>query len=783
MNLNNKNYHKMKKIFAIVLTFLSFQLKAQTTISGKITNEKSEPIEFANIVVLTEDSTFISGTISDQNGKFSVTNSKNAVFLNVSCIGYETFYKKISEIDDLQNIILNASTEQLDEITVTANVPRTQLKDGAMVTTVQGSLLAKTGSTTRMLGKIPGLRTTNDGKGIEVFGKGAPEIYINNVKVRDNSELENISPENIKNVEVITSPGARYAADVTAVVKITTVKPVGEGFGFNVKSSYTQTKVVDLDEELNVNYRKGGLDVFAFGRYSLWNAKNYSEVNGLNNSNHRWETSNVLNDSYSGDYNPFGGGVNYQINDKNYVGAKYTFVFRSKENIEDENVLDVFRDGNPFDKISLLSKYENKKFNDNMLNVYYNGNVGGFSIDFNSDLVLNKRLNDNYSRDLSQNYDNRDIITQSDVLGKLAAQKLVLGHQLFGGQFDLGAETSFTNRKDNYLSKSEMFVPTVISKAIQQSIAGFFEYQYVIKDKYQIKAGLRYEHIDYNYYDNDVLDNENSKVYNELFPSASIAGQVGPMQLQLTYSEKIKRPSYGDLRSSSDYMSRYLSAAGNPLLKPAITREAEFTAMLGFFMAQVAYSQAKDAIVQYRVVNQANPEQEILGKINLDKLPQMMFQLMAQPTFNFYSPLIGFQIIKQWLDIESQNQTINLEKPLWGFYLQNNFNLKKNWALELTYFYQGKGNIEYGENTKGTHGVNFYVTKSFLNDALTLEAGVNDIFFSQKNNAKLYSQSGYLTEYGEYDTRSFTLTLKYRFNPAQSKYKGQGAGNDEKGRM
>jgi hypothetical protein len=96
---------------------------------------------------------------------------------------------------------------------------------------------------------------------------------------------------------------------------------------------------------------------------------------------------------------------------------------------------------------------------------------------------------------------------------------------------------------------------------------------------------------------------------------------------------------------------------------------------------------------------------------------------------------------------------------------------------------QSSGNWEYGEKTKGYIGVDFYVNKSFFNDALTLEAGINDIFFSQKNNSKLYSQSGYLTEYGEYDTRSFSITLKYRFNPAQSKYKGQGAGNDEKNRM
>lgn len=774
----------MKKILLLLsLIVLHNGLFAQTTISGRIFNEQNTPVEFANVVILAADSSFLYGTISDVDGRFSIAKPQNAEFVNISYIGYETFYKNLSEVVDFQRIVLTSSALELDEVTITATVPKTQLKDGAMVTTVQGSLLAKTGSTTRMLGKIPGLRTTNDGSSIEVFGKGTPEIYINNVKVRENSELENISPENIKNVEVITSPGARYAADVSAVVKITTVKPIGEGFGYNVKSAYTQSKVVDLDEELNVNYRKGDLDVFAFGRYSLWNQKCYSEVKGLNNSNYKWETFNKLNHNYSADYNPLGGGINYQINDKNYIGAKYTFVFRSKENSDDQNVLDVMRDNLLYDNISLLSKKQVLKFNDNMLNVYYNGQIGGFSVDFNSDFVLNKHNSETSSRDLSQNYDQRDILTNSDVLGKLAAQKLVLGHQLLGGQIDFGAEMSFTNRKDDYLSQNQHFVPTVISKAIQQSLAGFFEYQYIIKDQYQIKAGLRYEHIDYDYYNNDVLDNENSKVYDEFFPSVSVAGQVGPMQLQLAYSEKINRPGYGDLSSSSYYMSRYLSTVGNPLLKPSICRETELTAIFGFVMAQVVFSQTKDAIVQYRVVDPVNQEQEILSKINLNKLPRMMFQLAAQPTFKFYSPTIAVQMMKQWLDIESQKQTVDLKKPFWGFYIQNGFRLKNEWNLELTFSYQVKGHYEYGENTKGSPSVDFYVNKSFFNDAFTVEAGINDIFFTQKNNAKLYSQSGYIAEYGEYDTRCFTLTLKYHFNQAQSKYKGQGAGNDEKSRM
>ena len=159
-------------IFFLVLSALRVQ--AQTTISGRIFNVQNTPVEFANVVILAADSSFLGGTISDIDGRFSIAKPQDAEFVNISYIGYETFYKKLSEVADFQRIVLTSSALELDEVTITATVPKTQLKDGAMVTTVQGSLLAKTGSTTRMLGKIPGLRTTNDGNGIEVYGKGAP---------------------------------------------------------------------------------------------------------------------------------------------------------------------------------------------------------------------------------------------------------------------------------------------------------------------------------------------------------------------------------------------------------------------------------------------------------------------------------------------------------------------------------------------------------------------------------------------------------------------------------
>ena len=192
------------RIFIVTILILFSVTSFAQTITGGIFAESGSPVSFANIVLMSADSVFLSGTITDEDGKFSIDKSQNAKFLSVSCLGYET--KVLSVNDAFEKIVLKNSDLELQEITVSAGLPKTRIKNGAMVTDVQNTLLTKVGSTERMLGKIPGIVKTKDG--FEVFGKGTPEIYINGVKVRDNNELENIAPENIKNVEVITNPGA-----------------------------------------------------------------------------------------------------------------------------------------------------------------------------------------------------------------------------------------------------------------------------------------------------------------------------------------------------------------------------------------------------------------------------------------------------------------------------------------------------------------------------------------------------------------------------------------------
>ncbi|MBQ6916969.1 MAG: hypothetical protein IJQ64_04145, partial [Prevotella sp.] len=151
----------------------------------------------------------------------------------------------------------------LKEVVIKGGLPHTRLKGNAMVTRVDGTALASSGSLGELLVKVPGMTGTDEAP--EVLGKGTPLIYINGRKMRDDSELKRLRSEDIRDVEVINTPGAQYDAQIRAVVRIRTKKLKGEGLGLNATLSNERDLRYDFDRpqvKLGANYRKDGVDVF-----------------------------------------------------------------------------------------------------------------------------------------------------------------------------------------------------------------------------------------------------------------------------------------------------------------------------------------------------------------------------------------------------------------------------------------------------------------------------------------------------------------------------------------
>ena len=247
--------HTIGKALLLLCSLTSAGEIAAQTVSGKLIDENKQPLPYANVVLLSlPDSTFVTGTVTAEDGTFSLNTTTPNQLVRISSIGYNTIYKPVQPAN-LGVIQLTSDTQQLGEVVVKADLPKIRVKGDAMVTTVAGSILENAGTGNDLLNKIPGV-SANEGD-IKVFGAGTPEIYINGRKVRDKSELDQLASDNIKSVEVVNNPGSRYDATVNAVIRIQTKKPQGEGFGFNNRFYTGYGYGWNVLDQYNFNYRKG----------------------------------------------------------------------------------------------------------------------------------------------------------------------------------------------------------------------------------------------------------------------------------------------------------------------------------------------------------------------------------------------------------------------------------------------------------------------------------------------------------------------------------------------
>lgn len=166
----------MKHIFSLAFLFLTFvyQVSGQT-VSGILTDEAGQSVAYANVILLAvADSAFVSGTISDDKGSFTLAVDGKDKIIRISSIGYVTVYQRCHTAD-LGVIRLASDTQMLNEVVVKGNLPKTRLKGDALVTNIQNSVLSVAGSANDVLAKIPGIQG-KDGS-FTVFGKGTP-IFI-----------------------------------------------------------------------------------------------------------------------------------------------------------------------------------------------------------------------------------------------------------------------------------------------------------------------------------------------------------------------------------------------------------------------------------------------------------------------------------------------------------------------------------------------------------------------------------------------------------------------------
>ena len=774
---------KEKVIFTTVLCLSAMTPMMAQNITGKVMNTKGEPLAFANVVLLNRtDSAFVKGAVSGEDGSFVIDSSCNGGIIKVTSVGYKTICKDC-EGENIGIIKMEEDSKMLGEVVVKSSLPKTILKNGGMTTTVVGSVLEKAGTMENLLDRIPNVSAQNGS--IKVFGRGEPVIYINGRQMRDKSELDRLHSDNIKSVEVITNPGASYAASTRAVIRITTKKIQGEGFGFDAKTTgeYDEKKNFGWFSQLNMSYRKNGLELgaYAFGaRQYQPDNKDLQQKTYLDKT---WNQKSEIRQVGIIEAMNFRLDASYQLDANNSIGANFGFLRNPKQTWNGNMSSLILQDGDLSESSDSHADFFWQK-NNLSSNIYYVGKIGKLSIDFNTDWLWSKEYQNDVTKEQYQEVGmNAQSQTAHSLTNKdyhLLASKLVLSYPLLGGNLSLGGEYSNTHRTSKYQVVPINLVSDDNSRITESMTSSFLTYSRDFGNL-SLEAGMRYEYIDFNYYEYGKYVPGQSKSYGNWFPSLSLSMPVGKVQMQLSYAADINRPSYHNLRSGIQYDNRYTYETGNPFLVSQINNNLNYELAYKWLIFDMTYSHTSNPIISTVETYKDNPAIGLMKPVNGNSYNDVEASINLRPSFGIWYPSFTASIDKQWFDMETHDGK-SLNKPMASFRFDNTLNTKLGmftWMMS----YITKGHEENQYLYKPMFCTNVSAYKAFLKDRLSFQLFIYDLFGT--NNSHMIAHFGKMKEmvYDGLSTSKVSLTVRYKFNTTRSKYKGTGAGESQKNRM
>jgi len=731
---------------------------------------------------------------------------KKTIFMMMILFAVKSFAQdgKLKVVKDTTMSMTNVAQE-LGEVSVVTKIQKSKMNGDVMVTRIVGTTLANSGSVEDALAKVPGLLRRNDQ--IEVIGKGAPIYYINGRKVQDVTELQRLSSQEIKDVEVINTPGAQYDAQVNAVVRIKTVKRHGDGLGgsFETKDLYSPSHGDNrFTGDINLNYRHNSLEVFGganFGNYNLNGYKTDFSQETISKDDFFQKGKTELDQHYQSiRYNL---GADWQISENNSVGFKVerndNLIGKTYYSMTD----DVLLNGKNYENLLSKSFTDADGLDSWAANAYYSGQKGKLGIDWNFDYYTTSQSTHAITNETDNTSSTKYIDSQGDASNDLYATKLIFTYPIGKGKIMAGTELDFVNRNNKY-AINETSIADDESKVKENTYSAFAEYSTLIPKAGMLTLGLRYEHVSFDY--KSFLNNEHISRENDyLFPTISFATQVKDVQASLSYSVKTRRPNYRDLRSNIEYNNRYTLSTGNPQLKNEFNHQVALNARWKFIGFSANYQCQKNGIYDWTHPYDDNGT-VMINWINFDK-PVHTFSAFVNltNTYKFWTPsyTVGFQ--KQILSFDLDDpreatgvRTVSYNKPMFIVNANNAFKIPSRrddgfgaWQVELNSEFLSKFHYGNAYSKNCFWNLSFAVQKCWLeNDALSLRLQVNDIAHMAHHNVILDLGNYIMTqnpingvERSVYDPQTISLSLRYKFNAVKSKYKGAGAGADMRSRM
>lgn len=666
-------------------------------------------------------------------------------------------------------------TVTLKEIVVKASRPISRLNDEGIVTKIKGTILEKLGTARDVLGYLPGIISTNGS--IEVFGKGTPMIYINGRKMHDDNELDQLKSDKIREIRIIQNPGAKYDAQTNAVIRIYTDRNAGDGFSFDNKTTIGYHDYVYGKEEVNSNYRTGGLDIFGMLEYDRSKSKEASTNIQEAWTNSHYETDIVLRQRNRAQLYQGQLGFDYSTKTNQSFGLFYKYgrnPSTSKSHLMSSTLTD-----ETAEESSVINQNRSNRSYEHLVDGYYSGNIGKWSLDATFDLLWKDNKTGIAAIESTTAHDDRDITTFDKSSGRMIAGEAHMSHTLFKGNLNIGLEFTDSKRSDDFTNPQSILADN--NNDIKETTTAIYTEMLQRFGKVGIRVGLRYEHVDSRYFEYGVKIGEQSRTYDKLFPSFLMTLPFKTSALQLSYARKYNRPLYSQLSSTTSYENRYLYESGNPYLRPAYSDNISLTYKYSWVIAMANYKHIKDRIISLGSPYGNDGAITLMKKVNSPSdLNEWQVMLQAQPSIfgRIYYPALAIGVLGQSYKLDYHGSRKSFNRPIPMVRFNNIIRLPQNYILTANLNWRGKGDSE-NIRLSQTWQIGITASKTF-NKHWEVRAALTDIFnTSGYTDFYIYSNQSRFYSKKDINARLAEISVRYKFNVSKSKYKGKGAGKSE----
>lgn len=770
----------------------------KTTLTGEVVDVEGSKMPFATIMLF-EDAKQVNGVIANEQGAFELLHPLKAnhlYLLKVSSMGYETTQLSFSVASGqlskvFGKVKLKQSAKMLKEVNVSGSQKIIEMDGSNLIFNVSKSISAQGTNALELLGRAPGVNVSTDNS-ISLNGKAGAAVLIDGKQTylsnREVAELlKSMSASEIKSIEIISSPSAKYDASGTAgIINVRTQKNNVQGFSASLTSGLSYGVYLRNNQDLALSFRKNRLSIF--GNYSHFIGY-YSYLYGGD----RIQEGKFYN-SFTDDIDKrkkMGSrlGADFAIDKNHTVGLLLNGNFLFGGGITDTRTDIGQAQTSTIDQtLTAINDYyhqQTQRYNVN-LNYRYEDTLGtivNFDADYGDFTKGAGNLQSNKYTASNQTVISDNLYRSLNAIDiGLRAIKADYTTKLWKGKLETGLKYSSVSADNDskfleIKSDGETIDPNRSNRFVyREKIANAYVNYQKIFGKWQLQGGLRVE----NTASNGQLDEASSvfgnikvteRNYTNWFPF--FAATVKPSashNFSLSYSRRIDRPAYQNLNPFIYLLDELSYWQGNPFLEPQLSHRVLLQyAYKGATILGLSYTYTDKFSVE--VTDAVDDTKIVMVPRNLGIQQHLALTLTQtlQP-YKWWNITFNGTLFQLHNDIDfGGGRKLNLKQLAGRFNLQQSFKLPYQVTGEIMGIYNSRKLAGANQFANATSQVDLGLQRNFMDNKATLRLIFSDIYKGTKASSVQQVQGLYIRNYSYFEARQVKLNFNYRFSNGSSK--------------